>query len=60
MSEQRNHPCPTCQGKKIIDGICEVSPEWQGVHGEDDTICTPEAQCPTCEGSGIEIIDGDK
>ncbi len=54
MSEQK--PCPTCQGKKVIKGICEVSSEWRGPEDElvDDTQCTPDQTCPTCKGKGYE------
>ncbi len=57
MSENNSHPCPTCQGKKVIEGVCETSPEWQGPDSEDGMICTPEEVCPTCGGSGVEIKD---
>lgn len=54
MSEHK--PCPTCQGKKIIEGICEVSSEWRGTENglADDTQCTPDQTCPTCQGKGYE------
>lgn len=54
MSEHK--PCPTCQGKKVIEGICEVSSEWRGTENglADDTQCTPDQTCPTCEGKGYE------
>lgn len=55
MSEPKTHPCPTCQGKKVIEGVCETSSEWQGTDSEDGMICTPEAVCPTCGGSGVEV-----
>jgi len=57
MSEEKSHPCPTCQGKKVIEGICETSPEWKGPDNEDGMICTPEGLCPTCGGSGVELDD---
>ena len=57
MSEDKSHPCPTCQGKKVIEGICETSPEWKGPDNEDGMICTPEGLCPTCGGSGVELDD---
>lgn len=55
MSEERK-PCPTCQGKKIIEGVCEVSSEWRGSHNEEllDDQCTPDEECPTCKGTGYE------
>lgn len=56
--------CPTCMGKKVIEGICEVSGEWGGIKTEDGQactpddacagqICTPTTTCPTCEGKGV-------
>ena len=43
--------CPTWMGKKVIDGVCETSSEWQG-KGDDGQICTPTNTCPTCNGKG--------
>lgn len=57
MSENKSHPCPTCQGKKVIEGVCETSSEWKGPESDDGMICTPEEVCPTCGGSGVEIED---
>ncbi len=56
MSDKKRIPCPTCQGKKTIDGICEVSSEWRGTTDDlsDDTQCTPDQTCPTCKGKGYE------
>jgi hypothetical protein len=57
MSGKTRRPCPTCQGKKVIDGICEVSSEWRGSSNEDaldDSQCTPDQECPTCKGKGYE------
>jgi hypothetical protein len=57
MSEEIRKPCPTCQGKKVIEGVCEVSSEWRGTQNDDlldDMQCTPEEACPTCEGKGYE------
>lgn len=48
-AETKKDVCPTCQGKKIIDGVCETSGEW---HGDDATVCTPDQECPTCKGKG--------
>ena len=59
MSETKTHPCPTCQGKKVIEGVCETSPEWQG-EDDDGMVCTPETKCPTCHGTGVEVIDEKK
>jgi hypothetical protein len=53
MSETKTPPCPTCQGKKIIEGVCESSQEWQGTESEDGMVCTPETECPTCHGTGM-------
>ena len=47
--------CPTCQGKKVIPGVCECSSEWRGQQNDDEwqeCQCTPEQECPTCKGSG--------
>ena len=56
--------CPTCMGKKIIEGVCEVSPEWEGIKNEKQELvctennicsgelCTPDTPCPTCNGKG--------
>ena len=48
--------CPTCQGKKTIQGVCECSSEWRGNlradGGWDECQCTPEQECPTCGGTG--------
>lgn len=44
-------------GKKIIDGVCEVSSEWRGSSNDelDDGLhCTPDEECPTCKGRGYE------
>lgn len=54
MSEAKTHPCPTCQGKKVIEGVCESASEWQGTESEDGMVCTPDAECPTCGGTGVE------
>lgn len=43
--------CPTCNGKKVIEGVCETSSEWQS-KTEDGQICTPNQKCPTCNGTG--------
>ena len=55
--------CPNCMGKKTIDGVCEVSPEWEGIKTPDQEVCTsdnvcagqlctPDAICPVCNGKG--------
>jgi len=56
MTEEKRTPCPTCQGKKIIEGVCEVSSEWRGSNDQlsDDTQCTPDQTGPTCKGKGYE------
>lgn len=53
MTEEKRTPCPTCQGKKIIEGVCETSSEWSG-ENEDNMQCTPDQVCPTCKGKGYE------
>ncbi len=45
--------CPTCQGKKVIEGVCETSGEWQGSKDEAGQVCTPDNECPTCKGTGF-------
>lgn len=57
MPEENKKVCPTCQGKKVIEGVCEADSEWRGGPQEDDmedVRCTPEQECPTCEGKGYE------
>ena len=56
MTEEKRTPCPTCQGKKVIPGVCETSSEWTGTQGNeaDDMQCTPDQVCPTCNGKGYE------
>lgn len=56
MTEEKRTPCPTCQGKKVIDGVCETSSEWRltGDDVHDDMHCTPDQICPTCNGKGYE------
>jgi len=61
--ETKKEVCPTCMGKSVIAGICEVSSEWEGIKTpeqevciSDDScpgqLCTPDAICPTCHGTG--------
>ncbi len=52
----KTQPCPTCQGKKVIEATFETSSEWHNVEGDEGTITTPEAICPTCGGTGIEEL----
>jgi len=55
MTDNNQKICPTCQGKKVIDGVCECSSEWRGTQNGDDwedCQCTPEQECPQCKGSG--------
>lgn len=55
MTEEKRTPCPTCQGKKVIEGVCETASEWSGTQeGNDDMQCTPDQVCPTCDGKGYE------
>ncbi len=55
MTEEKRTPCPTCQGKKIIPGVCETSSEWSGTSDDaDDMQCTPDQECPTCKGTGYQ------
>jgi DnaJ-class molecular chaperone len=55
MTEEKRTPCPTCQGKKIIEGVCETSSEWSGTQDDSDGMqCTPDQVCPTCNGKGYE------
>ena len=49
--EKKNTVCPTCMGKKVIEGVCETSNEWQ-CKIEDGQVCTPDQKCPTCKGKG--------
>ncbi|MBU0673963.1 MAG: ankyrin [Proteobacteria bacterium] len=47
--------CPTCEGKKVIHGVCSCNMEWRGnKHGEDweDCQCTPDIKCPAYSGTG--------
>ena len=59
MPEKNRMTCPTCQGKQIIEGVCEVSSEWRGSSSDDaldDSQCTPDQDCPTCQGKGyVEV-----
>jgi hypothetical protein len=49
--EAKKNVCPTCNGKGVIDGVCETSGEWQGKNA-DGQVCTPDQKCPTCKGTG--------
>lgn len=57
MSQENQKTCPTCMGNKIIPGVCESSQEWTGSNNEDDMQCTPDEQCPTCNGNGYVTED---
>ena len=55
MLDKSRVNCPTCLGEKVIPGICEVSSEWRGSNADDaldDSVCTPDQKCPTCDGKG--------
>jgi hypothetical protein len=57
MEKQTKTICPTCQGQKVIEGICQCSSEWRGTEDEngwEDCHCTPELECPACHGTGFE------
>jgi len=61
MAEENNEICTTCNGKKVIEGVCQCSMEWRGTQGDDgwqDCQCTPEQTCPTCHGTGVVRADG--
>lgn len=56
MEKAKQKICPICQGKKIIEGVCECSMEWRGTQGENewqDCQCTPEQECSNCNGTGF-------
>lgn len=55
MTEEKRVTCPTCQGKGVIEGVCETSSEWSGTSDGDDMTCTPDQTCPTCNGKGYII-----
>ncbi|MBU0481763.1 MAG: ankyrin [Proteobacteria bacterium] len=55
MKNERNRICPTCQGKKYLEGNCECNMEWRGNQkGDDweDCRCTPKLECSACSGTG--------
>jgi hypothetical protein len=62
-TQETTRVCPTCMGKVVIEGVCEVSAEWNGIKTADQQqctpdnicsgqICTPDNICPTCNGKG--------
>ena len=56
MEKDKTVICPICQGKKVIEGVCECNMEWRGTavdDGWEDCQCTPEQECPTCHGTGV-------
>jgi|GEM_PF-756086 DnaJ-class molecular chaperone len=60
MNTVHHDVCPTCNGDKIIPGICECDSEWRGTEGENewnDYQCTPDVICPTCSGTGAAQIE---
>lgn len=52
VQDAKKEICPTCMGKKVIEGECEVSPEFPKTKNDDGQICTPANACPTCKGKG--------
>ena len=60
MENETNKICPVCQGKKVVQGICECNMEWRGTQTGDnweDCQCTPEEVCVSCHGTGVETPD---
>jgi len=60
MSPEGKKLCPTCNGKKEMEGQCECNSEWRGNQvGDDweDCQCTPSTPCPTCKGTGYVSSD---
>jgi hypothetical protein len=56
MEPKTENTCPTCGGKKILEGVCECSQEWRGTQNDDvwdDCQCTPDQECTTCQGTGV-------
>ncbi len=57
MTAEEKKVCPTCQGKKVIEGVCESSSEWSGAGGGeifvDDMGYTPTEKCPIYNGTGL-------
>ncbi|MBE9520524.1 MAG: hypothetical protein IME97_05285, partial [Proteobacteria bacterium] len=46
--------------KKVIGGVCECSSEWRGTQTGDEweeCRCTPEEECPNCNGTGSVEAD---
>ena len=61
MEQETNVICPTCQGRKVTEGVCECSSEWRGTQSDndwEDCQCTPELTCATCEGTGVVASTG--
>ncbi len=55
MAEKAKKVCPQCLGKKVVPGVCNCASEWRGTQRGDeweDCQCTPEQECPTCQGTG--------
>lgn len=55
MEEKEKKVCPGCQGRKVISGTCTCDMEWRGNQRDkewDDCICSPEQECPVCQGTG--------
>jgi hypothetical protein len=55
---EKRETCPTCDGNKVIAGVCECSSEWRGTQEGDEwqeCQCTPDQECPACKGSGYKV-----
>jgi hypothetical protein len=60
MNTIQQDVCPTCNGDKMIPGVCECDSEWRGTEVNNDWAdchCTPDVTCLTCNGSGSAQLD---